>query len=382
MTPTDGAKRAEFIVIESLRGLAAAMVVYTHFWAFSETDNRFFRFAHTGVDLFFVLSGYVFGPYFFGKAINPTGFWIRRFFRIYPLFALALIIYMIQKHLQGQPLLYVFEHLSFSFLQSKTMAFYYNPPFWSLPAEVEFYLLLPVAALIVKAWPLTGIGFFVLALMLRACLGHLADFGSADLWFIVLHHLPGLAVEFCLGIVLWRMSRHSLADRQSALLTSVSLILAGTVGWAALAWHFGNVGDAGINDSVLRGQMGFLAACCYALATGGLLIWIRDIAKAYQSPNHSVTITARYIESVATWSGRLSYGTYLLHMAALQAIVSLEPKIKTILVYDRDLWAVLLTILGAALAHVLWENPLRNLGRNLASQFERRAVKRHQNLPE
>lgn len=58
------ADQREFLLIEAFRGFAAFLVVYTHFWALSPGSPSLLRFAHTGVDLFFVLSGYVFGPYF------------------------------------------------------------------------------------------------------------------------------------------------------------------------------------------------------------------------------------------------------------------------------------------------------------------------------
>ena len=61
------ADQREFLLIEAFRGFAAFLVVYTHFWALSPGSPSLLRFAHTGVDLFFVLSGYVFGPYFFGN---------------------------------------------------------------------------------------------------------------------------------------------------------------------------------------------------------------------------------------------------------------------------------------------------------------------------
>lgn len=125
-------------LIEGFRGLAAALVLYTHYWGFSEGAWALLQFAHTGVDLFFVLSGYVFGAYIAGKPLHWGGFWLRRFFRIYPLYLLALGLYAIQKWMQGQPLLYLFEHLSFTYLQTKAMAFYYNPPFGAYPLKLPF----------------------------------------------------------------------------------------------------------------------------------------------------------------------------------------------------------------------------------------------------
>ena len=132
--------------VEAWRGAAAWLVVYAHYWSAAAWSPDFLRFAFTGVDLFFVLSGFVFAPYFFGKPLQARPFWIRRFFRIYPAYVLALLLYMGLRWSEGGALLYVWEHFTFMYLQSREMTFYYNPVFWSLPSEVAFYLVLPLLA--------------------------------------------------------------------------------------------------------------------------------------------------------------------------------------------------------------------------------------------
>ena len=103
--------------VEAWRGLAAWMVVYAHYWAGADSSWPLLRFCFTGVDLFFVLSGFVFAPYFFGRPLVPRSFALRRFFRIYPAYLLALLIYVAMKYLDGQPLAYWWQHLVFAYLQ-------------------------------------------------------------------------------------------------------------------------------------------------------------------------------------------------------------------------------------------------------------------------
>ena len=69
-------------VIEAWRGVAAALVMYVHFWAFSAQDWPPLRLAHTGVDLFFVVSGFVFAPYLFGRPLAWRAHAVRRFFTL------------------------------------------------------------------------------------------------------------------------------------------------------------------------------------------------------------------------------------------------------------------------------------------------------------
>ena len=82
-------------VIEGWRGLAACMVVFAHYGVVPGASWAVSRFTFTGVDLFFVLSGFVFAPYFFGKQVAWRGFAIKRFFRIYPAYFLAANVWML-----------------------------------------------------------------------------------------------------------------------------------------------------------------------------------------------------------------------------------------------------------------------------------------------
>ena len=79
--------------IEGLRGLAALMVMWWHYrhWVMPERDVD--AFAYTGVDLFFVLSGFVFAPYVFGKPLALGPYMLRRVLRIFPLYVVALLLY-------------------------------------------------------------------------------------------------------------------------------------------------------------------------------------------------------------------------------------------------------------------------------------------------
>src|SRR4051812_14362325 len=137
--------------IEALRGFAALMVVTVHYARFLTADAGAWGVASTGVDLFFVLSGYVFAPYFFGKPLEMVPHLVRRFFRLYPLYVCALLTYVVLKLPDPSAWRHFWAHLfMLHTLGSLAIAFFYNPAFWSLPPEVEFYLLLPVLAVLMR----------------------------------------------------------------------------------------------------------------------------------------------------------------------------------------------------------------------------------------
>ena len=73
-------------VIEGLRGLAAMLVVATHYAHLITDQAGAWGFASTGVDLFIVLSGFVFAPYMLGKPLYYPAHLVRRLLRLYPLY--------------------------------------------------------------------------------------------------------------------------------------------------------------------------------------------------------------------------------------------------------------------------------------------------------
>jgi peptidoglycan/LPS O-acetylase OafA/YrhL len=357
--------------VDAWRGFAAFMVVYAHFWAFSGHDLPLLRMSFTGVDLFFVLSGFVFAPYFWGKSLSLPAFLVRRFFRVYPAFLLALAVYMALKWQAGQPLLYVGEHLTFTFLQSRAMAFYYNPPFWSLPAEVEFYLLLPLLAWLLRVvWPAlhrwTGVlAVLFLALGLRLWVGFMSDRDSENLFFILNHHLPGLLLEFWLGVLAWQLCRMPWAWVWRRWLMGVGL-----AGWLVLAFWFGEVGDAGIDASWLRGQLSWLAALCFAFLVTGSLAQAPD-ENAASSLSRLPSFWFDGLRAIGGWAGRLSYGVYLFHMAALQWVSPWREALGNWSLGHQ--WVALaLTLALAGLSLRLCEDPFRRWGRRLALRWDAR----------
>ena len=339
--------------VEAWRGLAAWMVVYSHYWASAGSNWGLLRFSFTGVDLFFVLSGFVFAPYLFGRPLVTRAFAVRRFFRIYPAYFLALLIYFGMAWSDGRELAYWWQHLVFAYLQSREMAFYYNPVFWSLPSEVEFYLLLPLLAWCCSRRLRNVAALGLAALLLRAVLGYASDVQLQNGAYIWMHHLPGMLVEFLLGAGAWWLSQRELRAPVRAL-----LLVSGLVLWLLLAGCFAAFGDAGINASLARGQMSWLAALAFAaMVAASIGAWDKAPAPLVRA---------------ALWAGRLSYGSYLFHIAALRL---LQPYAQSFSHLDVSFGAAMLTLLLAWLGYTLWENPWRRFGRTLAARHQNRSAR-------
>lgn len=333
--------------LEALRGVAAWMVVYAHYAPFANIDIPLLRFAYTGVDLFFVLSGFVFAPYLLGRKLVPTEFAIRRAFRIYPAYLAALVLYLGLKLASGLPAPYFAEHLVFAHLQSREMAFFYNPAFWSLPAEVEFYLFLPLMARLTRGEPVRFAFLFGIALGMRLALGYFANPTAQNTAYVALHHLPGMLVEFLLGGFAWQIAQSHKYPKLQFILPCL-----GVMGWLLLAYTFAKLGNQGIDATVLRNQTSWLAGLAFAMM----------LPKISSMPETSVK---PIIQAALLWAGRLSYGTYLLHFAALNFVTEyLQPANSLNAVFT----ACILTFGCSWLLYQFWENPWRKFGRLVANR--------------
>ena len=363
-------------VIEAWRGLAAWMVLYTHYWAFDKDSPLWAQFSHTGVDLFFVLSGFVFASYWWRTDLwdsrQLAAFAVRRFFRIYPAYVAALLLYVWLKSVSGAPILYVAEHLTFFHVQSREMAFYYNAPFWSLPAEVEFYLALPLLCMLSQK--IKG-GFWLLciaAISVRLVLGTQLNWETQNAAYIALHHLPGLLSEFMLGALAWKAWQNwqlnsDIEGLQAPQWRSIALLFAmGIGGWLALAQYFANVGDKGINAGLLKGQMGLLAAVCFALMLLASVL-VQQRMLALKTPFAEKIQHSKHLKNLALLAGKVSYGVYLLHIAVLTLVMQYS---SAMLSESQSKWAAAgVTLIASWFLHEVWEGPLRAWGRTMAQRI-------------
>jgi peptidoglycan/LPS O-acetylase OafA/YrhL len=162
--------------LDLLRGIAILLVLGRH----HDTIPFWSRIGWSGVDLFFVLSGFLISGLLFSEykkygQIDIKRFWIRRGFKIYPPFY-GLMLFTIIYSLLRYKIVPRAVLADLFFLQN------YFPPVWthgwSLAVEEHFYLLLPLVLwLMMKLFkssedpfhwiPLVSIGLTVLCLFLR-----------------------------------------------------------------------------------------------------------------------------------------------------------------------------------------------------------------------
>ena len=147
-----------FPLVDSLRGIAALMVLVTHVTWFSGTVSGdaplwpYLSRLESGVAVFFVISGFLLYRPFVRQRPLPLGTYAwRRFLRIVPAFWVALAVIAIW---QGVTQLWSPHELAinYGFLQLYRGASPFNviPQGWSLCVEIAFYAALPLWAWLVR----------------------------------------------------------------------------------------------------------------------------------------------------------------------------------------------------------------------------------------
>jgi peptidoglycan/LPS O-acetylase OafA/YrhL len=163
--------------LDHLRALAIVMVLFYHYRMFQHPEwlDKTIGFGWTGVDLFFVLSGYLissqlFGQIKAGRRISFPEFFIKRFFRIIPAYAVVLGIYFLIPAFherEALPPLWRFITFTQNFgFDIKNLGTFSHA--WSLCVEEHFYLLLPLVLIALVRYGAERKGVYILLLLFVA----------------------------------------------------------------------------------------------------------------------------------------------------------------------------------------------------------------------
>lgn len=167
-----GTPDKKYAGLDHLRALAIILVLLCHYRMFGHPAwiDEIGGFGWTGVDLFFVLSGFLIAGQLFGnirqgKPLEIKAFYLKRFFRIIPAYLLVLTIYFTIpsfKEIEGLPPLWKFLTFTqnFGLDLSDSRAFSHA---WSLCIEEQFYMLLPFVILFFIRFRIPELAFYLVA---------------------------------------------------------------------------------------------------------------------------------------------------------------------------------------------------------------------------
>lgn len=331
--PAPAGVRPSFPAIDALRALAALLVLVYHVieigrWTDFPVSGAAlaFRIGWVGVDLFFVISGFVIGlSALQGFERQGAGFRRdfarRRIARIVPLYALTALAFLllVDPSLLALPAAqfarHVLAHAAFVHNTSPTTHGSIDGPNWSVALEMQFYVAMALAAPWIArrgALPLAA-GLVAIAWARRA--GVWTWLASSRPGAHVLHvytsQLPGTLDAFGIGIAMAlavlhpgeRLGRLLAASWRNFALWSVAFAALGAWAWTVFWSHSGYWDDR---------TMVVFWRTPLALAFGSL------VAAAIALPAQASPLLRplRYL-------GEISYGIYLWHLPVLLTLTQL-----------------------------------------------------------
>ena len=139
--------RNRLLELDALRGIAALMVVLFHFTMDRPEMNLGFKYGVTGVDFFFIISGFVIFLTL-SNTKNWKDFVVSRFSRLYPTYwtvvTFTALMWVVYKWMHQESM----DGLFTQYLGNMTMLQYYlkitsfDEPYWTLLVEMQFYVVM------------------------------------------------------------------------------------------------------------------------------------------------------------------------------------------------------------------------------------------------
>jgi peptidoglycan/LPS O-acetylase OafA/YrhL len=338
--------------LDGLRGIAIILILLFHFGPVQGPLGflaPFFQTGWIGVDLFFVLSGYLITGILIdakGHAGAYKNFIIRRTLRIFPLYYAVLLLdgYL---STSGKVDWWYFAYLSNVrvFLDNRWPLIPALIPLWSLSVEEQFYLVFPLVVLFLsrKSLGRVLVGAFVGAVVIRVGLVVAMPSNITGTYTLMPCRMDSLALG---GLI--ALARRDYPD----------LLLRRWIGWVS--------GGCGIVFLII----------CMTVSTGPWSFPMRtvgftalDVAFAWVLVlvlrGRVASLPAFCRLRVLVWMGTVSYGIYLLHIP--MAVIARRHERSIELGGSVDFFvSVSVSLVAAWISWVVFESPLLRLKNRLA----------------
>jgi len=300
------------VEIDGLRALAISLVVLFHYTKEFFPQHRFFSFGWSGVDLFFVISGFVLyyqvkKRYYKDGKTQYISYLRNRSLRIIPAYYVSLIatILFFGKDKFFTPIFPL--HLSFLYIFDYDVAISVQPLYWTLAVEVQFYIFLILIAPLFTGkngmkWFLSLIGFNVVYRLIFP----LFYSASSNTGLVLGNILPGRISEFCYGMIIAKVfiEKSELLNKLKRPMAALSIVIL-TVAIIFISWAVWlRIGDSVLDHRLINTLYYPFVGLGYGLFF--LLVLIIPALKKVMS-----------IKPV-TFIGMISYSIYLWHVFALK----------------------------------------------------------------
>lgn len=294
-------QRSYFPGLDALRGIAILLVVFHHFFDFS--------IGWIGVDLFFVLSGFLITSILLRTKSDAhyfRNFYIKRVLRIFPIYFLLLILFysfcsLFTTKTPGSTYYYYVDswYWFFTFTQNFLIITKGHPPepylahLWSLALEEQFYFFWPLIIFLVRnictLKTLITI-VFLLALFIRLFL-FFFPFGHENYYFNLLTRADSLAAGSFLAVYYYNRQSMSKLFLYLALFLFLTFLCVTFLITESFTYNTFLFRTIGYSISAV-----FFMAVCYQVIKSNTILDKLEVLK--------------YI-------GRISYGIYIYHIPVL-----------------------------------------------------------------
>lgn len=358
--------------LDGVRGLAALLVLFYRYWQFGGfaaftalgpffsalsfgrvSDPRFVVFGETGVDLFFVLSGFLITRILIaakgGKGYFRN-FYARRVLRIFPLYYLFLVIfYFAVPALRGQSFLpwgrtwWYWTYLH-NVPAAQPASFSAGPiHYWSLAVEEHYYLFWP---LVVALVPSKRLGRICWALVAAAAASRAAYvfFWHGSVMQFTPFRMDSLALGGLLAFYEWR---GDLMKKGRLFLAALALSA------PAALWYWASLPvPGGAPGTVFKY---FWIAVFYWALVGAVLVW-----------RSAPAVTALFSNRPLRFTGKISYGLYVYHVLVFELLLAAVPGLR------RAWWGLPLSLsavyLTAWASFRFYETPFLEMKKRFSSE--------------
>lgn len=351
--------------LDHLRAVAIVLVLLFHYefyYGVPKWLSTFSSFGWSGVDLFFVLSGYLIADKLFrewdarGK-IDFKGFYLNRFLRIIPAYLAVVGLYFSFPNLQeGRGLQPLWKFLTFT--QNISIDMFRNTfsHAWSLCVEEHFYLMLPILLHLIFSRKIThrAIYFFVavavLGVLIRYSIWEIfvaPTYGRTrimvaikDIYYPTYTRLDGLLVGIAIASIFrYNPSFKAKIVKHGNLLLALSLML-------LLATYFL------FDGSIVSTKFASLAVILFGFPLVSLAYGFMVIAA--MSPN---CILSKYKFKLTAILATLAYSMYLSHKIINHVVNTQFKYVLAMESYQVFSFCLFGSVLGGLTLHLIVEKP-------------------------
>ena len=366
--------------LDHLRALAILMVMLFHYGGRSFAHPNWVpngaAFGWTGVDLFFVLSGYLIASQLFaqlkkGHALSLRTFFLKRFFRIIPAYLFVVAIYFcfpFFREKEALPPLWKFLTFTQNFgLYNKDYGTFSHA--WSLCVEEHFYFFLPFTILVLQITNRFKNSWWILLFLFLIGFGirlfcwyqfyapyvndaNAGAYYGKYIYYPTYNRLDGLLVGVAIAAIhIYKSNFWNKLIKYGNLLLVLGLVV--LTGAYFLCESYSEFNTAVFGYPVVA--LGYGILICGAL-----------------SPN---SVLYKWQSKFTTFIATLSYGTYLTHKGVIHIIQYFAIKLQLSITSNLMLIICFVVCFAAAyLLHILLEKPFMKM-RDRVLKKESKAIK-------